>query len=246
VLIELDGTRVLTDPVLRDRLAVLRRVAPSIAADVVDIDAILISHVHYDHLDLSSLRRFDRSTPVVVPRGSARHLRALRLANVREIACGEEIRLGPVTIGATFADHEARRRPLGRVVPSLGYLMSGSASVYFAGDTDLFDGMAGLASDLDVALVPIAGWGPRVPAGHLDPVRAAEAVRRLKPRVAIPIHWGTYRRFDLRADAVSLWEPAHAFARQVAKVAPGVDVSILSPGGTLEIQARALRPTPLP
>jgi L-ascorbate metabolism protein UlaG (beta-lactamase superfamily) len=118
--------------------------------------------------------------------------------------------------------------------------------VYFAGDTDLFDGMAGLASDLDVALVPIAGWGPRVPAGHLDPVRAAEAVRRLKPRVAIPIHWGTYRRFDLRADAVSLWEPAHAFARQVAKVAPGVDVSILSPGGTLEIQARALRPTPLP
>jgi L-ascorbate metabolism protein UlaG (beta-lactamase superfamily) len=242
VLIELDGTRILTDPVLRDRLAVLRRVAPLADADVRDVDAILVSHVHYDHLDLPSLRRFARSTPLVVPDGAGRHVRSLRFTNVREIACGEQVRLGPLTIRSTFADHEARRRPLGRLVPSLGYLVAGSGTVYFAGDTDLFDGMVDIASDLDIALLPIAGWGPRIPAGHMDPLRAAQAVTRLKPRLAVPIHWGTYRRFDLRADDASVREPATVFARRVEELAPDVAVSIVPPGGTVEIPPRPPRP----
>jgi L-ascorbate metabolism protein UlaG (beta-lactamase superfamily) len=108
--------------------------------------------------------------------------------------------------------------------------------VYFAGDTDLFDGMTEIASDLDVALLPIAGWGPRVPAGHLDPARAAEAAARLRPRVVIPIHWGTYRRFDLRSDAASVQEPATAFAQSVAELAPDVAVTVLAPGETVEIE----------
>jgi L-ascorbate metabolism protein UlaG (beta-lactamase superfamily) len=241
VLVELDGRRMLTDPVLRDRLAVLRRTAPLDPREVPDPDAILISHVHYDHLDLPSLRRFRRSTPLIVPSGAGRHIRTLGFADVREVACGEDVQIGPVAIASTFADHEARRRPLGRAVPSLGYLMTGSASVYFAGDTDLFPGMADIASDLDVALLPIAGWGPRIPPGHMDSVRAAQAVSLLKPRLAIPIHWGTYRRFDLRADADSLREPANTFTRAVNEVAPDVAVTILEPGGTIEIQPRALR-----
>jgi L-ascorbate metabolism protein UlaG (beta-lactamase superfamily) len=236
VLVELDGTRVLTDPVLRDRLTVLRRVVPLNLADVRDVDAVLISHVHYDHLDVPSLRRFSSATPVVIPRGARRHVRRLGFADVREIDCGDEIRLGDVTIRSTFADHEARRHPFGQTVPSLGYLVIGSVSVYFAGDTDLFDGMSEVAPELDVALVPIAGWGPRVPAGHLDPARAAQAVRLLRPRYAIPIHWGTYRRFDLRVDTASLWEPATAFEREVGALAPEVTVTVLPPGGTTEIE----------
>jgi L-ascorbate metabolism protein UlaG (beta-lactamase superfamily) len=112
--------------------------------------------------------------------------------------------------------------------------------VYFAGDTDLFDGMAEIASDLDVALLPIAGWGPRVPAGHLDPVRAAQAAARLRPRVVIPIHWGTFRRFDLRSDATSIQEPATAFERSVAELAPDVAVTVLAPGETVEIEPTAV------
>ena len=246
VLIQLDGKRVLTDPVLRNRLALLRRVAPLDARLVPEVDAILISHVHYDHLDLPSLRRFSRSTRIIVPEGARRHIRRLHFADVREIACGEEVRFGNLTIRSTFAEHEARRHPLRRATPSLGYLMMGSACVYFAGDTDVFDTMDRIAPDLDVALLPIAGWGPRVPPGHLDPARAAQAVRRLRPRIAVPIHWGTYRRFDLRDDAGSLWEPANAFAREVAELAPDVTVSILPPGGTMEIQPRTLRPTARP
>ena len=63
--------------------------------------------------------------------------------------------------------------------------------VYFAGDTDIFDGMADLAP-VDVALLPIWGWGPTMGPGHMDPARAAQAAALLQARLAIPIHWGTY------------------------------------------------------
>src|SRR6185312_7857481 len=75
---------------------------------------------------------------------------------------------------------------------SLGYLVRGTRTVYFAGDTDLFPGMADVAGELDLALLPVAGWGPKVGPGHLDPERAAEALTLLRPRVCVPIHWGTY------------------------------------------------------
>jgi L-ascorbate metabolism protein UlaG (beta-lactamase superfamily) len=101
--------------------------------------------------------------------------------------------------------------------------------VYFAGDTDLFDGMAEIgARGLDVALLPIWGWGPRLPPGHLDPERAAQATRLLAPRVVIPIHWGTYRRAGMRRG--DLDRPAREFAGAVARAAPGVDVVVLRPG----------------
>jgi L-ascorbate metabolism protein UlaG (beta-lactamase superfamily) len=111
----------------------------------------------------------------------------------------------------------------------------GSARAYFAGDTDLFDELDGLVPDLDVALVPVAGWGPRLPAGHLDPRGAAEAVRRLRPRIAVPIHWGTYRRIGLARGEALLRAPAEEFARHVSELAPGVEVKILPVGGTLDV-----------
>jgi L-ascorbate metabolism protein UlaG (beta-lactamase superfamily) len=117
-----------------------------------------------------------------------------------------------------------------RSAPSVGYLIEGSRSVYFAGDTDLFDGMAGLAPGLDVALVPVAGWGSKVGAGHLDARRAAQAVRLLEPRIAVPIHWGTLS--VLRRPVSD--EPALDFAALAAEVAPGVDVRVLRPGESLE------------
>jgi L-ascorbate metabolism protein UlaG (beta-lactamase superfamily) len=103
------------------------------------------------------------------------------------------------------------------------------------GDTDLFDGMAALAPGLDVALLPISGWGARVPAGHLDPRRAAEALRRLRPRIAVLIHWGTYRRVDMRKRDELLRAPADEFARLAAEHAPDVDVRILSVGESLDV-----------
>src|SRR4051794_33519188 len=241
VLLQLDGVRLLTDPLLRPRIAHLRRVGGLPEASVADVDTVLISHVHHDHLDLRSLDRV-RAPRAVVPVGARRLLERRGFDVVVELDVGEETSIGPVTVLGTHADHDARRFPFGSVTPSLGYLIQGSARVYFAGDTEIFDGMRELAPDLDVALLPVWGWGPRLGPGHLDPRRAAEALRRLRPRVAVPIHWGTYRRIGLSRDPATLREPAVSFARFAADLAPDAEIRILAPGERLELAgAPALR-----
>jgi L-ascorbate metabolism protein UlaG (beta-lactamase superfamily) len=236
VVLELHGLRLITDPVLRSRVAHLRRVVslPD-GRTLANLDAALVSHVHYDHLDRPSLRQLDRSVPVFVPAGADGLVRRLGFSRVVEVEVGDELSLGPVTIRVTFAEHDGRRGPFGTSAAAVGYVVAGSKSVYFAGDTDLFDGMDGLAPDVDVALLPIAGWGPRVPAGHLDPARAAEALVRLRPRIAVPIHWGTYRRIGLDRDPDVLQAPAESFARFARELAPNVDVRVLPVGGTLTL-----------
>jgi L-ascorbate metabolism protein UlaG (beta-lactamase superfamily) len=235
VLVELDGVRLLTDPLLRARVLHLRRTGPVDGGALHDLDAALVSHAHYDHLDLPSLRRLGRSLPLVVPRGAARLLHRHGFEQVVELESDDETRVGTLTIRATHAEHAVRRSLFGAQAGAVGYLMVGSRLVYFAGDTDLFHGMRSLAPNLDVALLPVAGWGSRLPAGHLDPLRAAEALRLLRPRVALPIHWGTYRRIGLRRDPRALREPAESFARLAAELAPDVDVRVVPVGGVLEL-----------
>jgi L-ascorbate metabolism protein UlaG (beta-lactamase superfamily) len=228
VLLELDGVRLLTDPLLRKRIAHLRRAVPLEAID--EVDAVLISHGHYDHLDLPSLRML--RAKVVVPRGFGPRLRGFEVVEVDD---GEEVEIGSVALRVTHAEHDGGR-PLFGDGPALGYGILGSRRAFFAGDTDLFDGMDGLVPELDVALVPVWGWGAKLGRGkHLDPVRAAEAVRRLRPKIAIPIHWGTYRPFHRSSRAPFLTEPAEAFARAAEIAAPEVDVRILRPGEELEL-----------
>ena len=106
--------------------------------------------------------------------------------------------------------------------------------VYFAGDTDLFDGMTELG-ELDLALIPVWGWGPRLGAGHLDPERAAEALALIEPRIAVPIHWGTLFPRINRDRNDRLTAPPHEFAATAARVAPAVDIRILSPGDALDL-----------
>ena len=239
VLIELDGVRLLTDPMLRPRVSFLVRVAGGPDLDALaDLDAVLISHLHYDHLDVASLRRLDRKVPILVPAGGAsRLLRGRGFSRIVQVGVGEETSVGPVTVRATPAEHEGSRGPLLASARSVGYLVDGSARVYFAGDTDLFDDMRTIAPDLDVALLPVAGWGPRLPPGHLNPRRAAEALQLLRPRVAVPIHWGTYRRIGIRGDAGSLRAPADEFADHAHELAPETDVRVVPVGGTLELSS---------
>jgi L-ascorbate metabolism protein UlaG (beta-lactamase superfamily) len=226
VLIELDGVRLLTDPVLRSRVIHLRRRVPLAADALADVSVALVSHVHYDHFDRPSLRSLGAGASVVAPRGTRRLLRGI--ADVREVDVGDEVRFGDVTVRATHAEHGSARLML-RSTPALGYLVSGSRRVYFAGDTDLFEGMSAFAGSIDVALLPVAGWGSKVGAGHLDPERAARALQLLQPRLAVPIHWGT---LSLPNRPVSA-EPAEAFRRAAAELAPDVDVHVLEPGAEL-------------
>jgi L-ascorbate metabolism protein UlaG (beta-lactamase superfamily) len=224
VLIELDGTHVLTDPVLRRRIMHLRRHTPLDPGGLGDVDLVLLSHLHYDHFDRSSLRLLGRDVTIVAPHGAGRLLR--RFHDVREVGVGDELQVGGVRIRATHAEHPGGTRPTVWSARALGFLVSGSRTVYFPGDTDLFAGMAGLAPSLDVALLPVAGWGPRVGPGHLDPERAVEALRLLRPRLAVPIHWGTLSTPRRRPST----DPPESFRRLAAERTPEVEVRVLAPG----------------
>ena len=118
----------------------------------------------------------------------------------------------------------------------MGHVLEADGTrVYASGDTDLFDDMATLGP-LDVALLPVWGWGPNLGPGHLGPRAAAEVVRDMRPRVAVPIHWGTlYPRRLHRLWRAPLLEPGDRFAAHVADLAPAVDVRVLRPGEATSI-----------
>ncbi len=224
--IRLDGQLVITDPVLRRRVLHLRRKTAVDPAALAAADAILISHTHYDHLDLPSLDQLDRNARVIVPAGAGELLRRRGFRDVTEVVPGDEVDLGALRVRAIHADHGLPYRPgTGRTQP-VGFVIAGSRTVYFAGDTDVFEGMRDLGP-IDVALLPVAGWGPRVPEGHLDPLRAAEALDLIRPRVAIPIHWGTYSpwRPPTQSDSAAM-----KFAEIAATVVPDVEVRVLALG----------------
>jgi L-ascorbate metabolism protein UlaG (beta-lactamase superfamily) len=117
-------------------------------------------------------------------------------------------------------------RRTGMAVRSLrGY----ASSVYFAGDTDIFPEMSELSA-ADFPLLPVAGSGPRLPEGeHMSPKRAAEALKVLKPSVAIPIHWGTLAAVG-GGGYPSLGFPAADFRGYAREIAPEVEVRVLEPG----------------
>jgi len=238
ILIELDGLRILTDPLLRRRfLHIKRRVAPVDPALARSIDVVTISHVHHDHLDRPSLRTIDPDATLIVPRGARRLVAGLGPARVEEVVDGDRVPAGALVIQATLADHRPGRiRHRGPA--AIGFLIEGTRRLYFAGDTDLFPGMRELGEPgLDVAFLPVWGWGTQIGAGHLDPHRAAQALRMLRPRVAIPIHWGTFFPIGLRRFRPRLMtEPPRAFAREAAKHAPYVEVRILEPGEVTAVE----------
>jgi L-ascorbate metabolism protein UlaG (beta-lactamase superfamily) len=233
-LIELDGVRLLTDPLLRRHVGHLQRLVP-LGEALPAPDAVLLSHQHADHLDLPSLRRLGQSVPLLVPRGAGWLLRRQGFRGIVELSVGDSTNVGGLAIEAVPAVHDGRRYPYGKKVAAVGYAVAGSRSVYFAGDTDVFEGMGELAG-ADAALLPVSGWGATVGPGHLDPARAAEALRLLRPRLAIPIHWGTYApwHWSVSGHRPPHEDPAAEFAAAAALVAPDVEVRILRPGERTE------------
>jgi L-ascorbate metabolism protein UlaG (beta-lactamase superfamily) len=234
-LIELDGTRLLTDPLLRPRVGHIRRIAPPVAPTTGDgVTAVLISHAHHDHLDLASLRRLPPGSRVIAPPACADLVRRWTRHEAVEAVPGERLDVGELGVRVIAVEHDGRRFSVGPDAPAVGYVIEGSSRVAFFGDTDLFDGMRDLAGELDVALVPVWGWGPKVGPGHLDPERAARAVALLQPRIAVPIHWGTLAapRVWWRDDPGM---PARTFAELVGRLAPGTEARILDPGQSLAL-----------
>jgi len=232
VVIEMNGIRVVTDPLLRARVAHIRRYAPVPDLDLLEPpDVVLLSHLHLDHCDLPSLHRLGTDVRLIAPRGAGSLLRRRGFRQVVELIPGQETAVGPVRVVATFAEHSGFRPPIGPRALAVGFLLTGTQRVYFAGDTGLFPEMAELGGSLDVALLPVWGWGRTLGPGHLDPLRAAQALRLLRPAMAVPIHWGTFAALTLgRNPDRFLHEPPRLFAQYAEHVAPSVVVRIVPPG----------------
>jgi L-ascorbate metabolism protein UlaG (beta-lactamase superfamily) len=232
VLLELGGVRLLTDPLLRHAVAYLRRhgAPPEVPGQ---LDAVLVSHLHHDHLDMPSLRLLPHDVSALVPAGAAALVRKAGFVEVEELEPGASTDVRRLRIEATPATHDDRRLPFGRRATPIGFVVRGDRAVYFAGDTDLFPGMEELRP-LDLVLLPVAGWGPNLGPGHMNAERAARAAELLRPRTAVPIHWGT---FHPRWKAPGAWfrDPPKEFAAQVAKLAPEVEVRVLAPGESLDL-----------
>ena len=237
VLLEMGGARVLTDPVLLDRVSILRRAVSSLPTELHrDVDVVVISHLHFDHLDLPSLRVLGTNTPIVVPRGAGRFMRARGFGNVEELEVGRSVQIAGVSFTATHAQHSGFRPPFGPNAAAAGFVLEqGSEQVYFAGDTDVFPAMADLTG-IDLALLPVWGWGPRLGPGHMNPERAAQALELILPTAAVPIHWGTLWPLGLgRVTPHLLQRPSLDFAAAAAEHAPEVRVLLTPPGASVDI-----------
>jgi len=238
VLIEMDGVRLLTDPLLRARVGPLTRTSgPPDRSLWTDIDAVLISHSHWDHLDYGSLKMMGLDVPILARAGMAGEFERRGFRHIDELEPGQSHDVGKVRVEAVHAEHKGFGPPVGGTELCLGFIAHGSRSVYFAGDTAFFRGMAEFDIGLDLALLPVWGWGPTAkPGEHLDPMGAARAAAVIKPRIAVPIHWGTLHPvgFSWMRPSTRI-DPPHQFAQLVRRLAPDTIVRVLPNGGSLVI-----------
>lgn len=242
-LLDVGGIRILTDPLLKQRVAHLKRHGPP--PPPVDVDLVLLSHAHMDHLHVPSLRRIDPGVPIVTPRGTADLLAKAGHTEIVEVDVGDRVGVAGAEVLVTPAMHKIGRGlhsrntsdPLGFVIDVDGH------RTYFAGDTDLFDAMADLGH-IDLALLPIWGWGPTIGIGHLDPERAVEATSIIRPGLVVPVHWGTFAPENLRRKPPAwLSSPAARFEAALAEhdedlralvLPPGTTIDLVDPNGTAE------------
>jgi L-ascorbate metabolism protein UlaG (beta-lactamase superfamily) len=247
LLVELDGRRVLIDPVWGERASPLswmgpkRFYAPLLPLDQVPpVDAVVISHDHYDHLDESTIRAIRSwKTTFVVPLGVGAHLASWGVPEARivELDWGESTRLGDLELVAVPARHASGRSLLWGQNATLwaGFAFIGPGHrVYYSGDTGFFPGLADIGSRLgpfDLAMIEAGAYGRSWPDWHLGPEQAVHAAKLVRAKVLLPVHWAL---FNL---AYHGWtEPAE----RVLAEARGSDlcVTVPRPGQSIEPDAR--------
>ncbi len=197
-LIQTAGMNIITDPIFSSRILLLRRlVEPGVSfSNLPSIDLVLLSHAHLDHCDLPTLKRFNKTTPVVCPRGVGDLPARAGLRNIIELKLGEKTRVGDVTVTSIPVRHFGQRFFLDTHRGYTAFLIEGgSRSVFFGGDTayDRRFAEIGRKHDIDIALIPIGAYKPDTFRGvHCNPPDAIRAFQELQARWLVPIHWGTF------------------------------------------------------
>ncbi len=245
LLLQLGGTRVVTDPVFAPCAGPLGRFGPRRVRPAAwsmealgPLDAVLLSHNHFDHCDLAALATFARAgARVVCPLGHRALLGSAGITDVEELDWWEATTLpGGARVTLTPAQHWSRRGPTDRRAALWGGFVveAGGRVAYYAGDTGwnegIFRDVAARLPRADVALLPIGAYEPRwfMQAAHMDPDEAVRAHQALGARASVPFHYGTFRLSDEGIDA-PLARLAAAVAR--AGLAPG-EFAPIPHGGT--------------
>ena len=197
-LIQLSGLNILVDPNWALWHGPVKRVRhPSVAISTLPyIDLVLVTHAHFDHLHLPSLRAVAAGQPIIVPKGVGSIVKRCAFSEVIELDLWQNIRFRDVEITLTPARHWGARMIHDTFRKFGGYLISGDdRTVFHCGDSSLFDGFReiGQRADIDVALMPIGAY--EAPSGrpvHMNPEEALDAFEMLDARHMVPMHYGTF------------------------------------------------------
>lgn len=236
VVLDLDGVRLVADPLLRRNAGILRRRGAEPQRETWHgADAVLLSHLHHDHAEVPSLRLLG-GVPILTASDNAHWATRKGLVG-RGIAEGEwtPVGGGAVEVRLAPAIHAARPMPH-RPNAANGHLVRGpSGIIWVAGDTELFPEMEQLTElaggPIDVAILPVGGWGPRLSAGHMGPEEAAVACRLTQASVVIPVHFKT-----LHVPGGRVWPrgwmdaPGPEFVAAMARESPATRVAMLDAG----------------
>lgn len=245
-LVEIEGRRVLLDPVWSDRcspsgLVGPRRIhePPVRLTELPPLDAVLISHDHYDHLDMETVRRLAdlQSAPFVVPLGVGAHLARWGVPEHRivELDWSENHRIGALTLTATAAQHFSGRglRRDGTLWSS--WTITGAhRKVFYTGDSGYFDGYAAIGAEhgqFDVTLMQIGAYDRAWPHIHMFPEEAVAAHLDVGGGLLVPVHWGTFNLalHDWSEPVDRLWAEAKARDVRLAVPRPGERVVVDEP-----------------
>lgn len=245
VYLEIDGIRILTDPVWGKRASPLgwagpsRFYAPLIPLEQVPVPQVVaISHDHYDHLDHSTIRRIkDWDTRFIVPLGVGARLVdwGVPASSITELDWWESTRLGSLEVTCTPARHASGRGVFDKDRTLWGgFAFRGSRHrVYYSGDTGMFPGLADIGHRLgpfDLTMIEAGAYGQAWPDWHLGPEQAVRAHAMVQGKILLPVHWGL---FDLAAHG---WTEPIERVLVAARVA-GITVALPRPGASFEPEA---------
>jgi L-ascorbate metabolism protein UlaG (beta-lactamase superfamily) len=247
-------TRLFTDPLFERSIYGLPRAkeAGVHPGDIDDVDLVVVSHAHRDHLSPASLRRILKDVPIVVPPRCGPLVARLGFLDIKEVAPGVSSTHGDVEITAVPVRHSGAGSLGGARRGACGYVIRAQDSCfYFAGDTGYFSGFAEIGRRFhpDVAILPIGGYEPAIFRDeHMSPLDALQAFDDLGARVLVPIAHGSFPLSYEPLDAPTAWLRSLARERKLpvgGPTAAGEDtrrIAILDHGETIHFRRKSDSP----